>query len=370
VTKRANGEGSIYRRSDGRWAAQLPLGSGRSKFFYGRTKLEVTQKLNAARHAKEQGATFGPELTILKFLMDWLTGARPGLRASTWKRYEELVRLHIVPTLGSMKLSKLTPQHVQNLYATLLSSGLSPATVQRVHACLHRALGQATRWGYTTRNVASLADPPRVRRHEMTTFTGEEARRFLDAASSDRLFALFLLAISTGIRQGEALALHWRDLDLGAATMSIRGSMRRTGEGFTISEPKSGKSRHILLTTAAVSALAEHRSAQLVERFAAGPDWHDSDLVFCNSVGRPLEVSNLIRRTFRPLLHSAEVPMIRFHDLRHTAATLLLGQGVHPKVVSEMLGHSQISITMDLYSHVTPTMQADAVRAFEQVLAG
>jgi integrase len=172
------------------------------------------------------------------------------------------------------------------------------------------------------------------------------------------------------MRRGEVFALHWQDVDLEAASLRVRRSLaRRTGDGFVFNEPKSKKSRRqIVLTKTAVDALRRHRRSQALERWAAGESWEDMDLVFANQVGRPIEPQNFVDRNFKPLLDAASLPRIRFHDLRHTAASLLLEQGVHPKIVSEMLGHSQIAITLDLYSHVTPTMQQGAADALDRLL--
>ena len=181
--------------------------------------------------------------------------------------------------------------------------------------------------------------------------------------------ALYAQALTTGMRQGELLPLRWRDLDLEAGRVQVRGSLQRTNEGLTIVEPKTHSSRRQLaLTKAAMEALRRHRVAQAEERLRLAPAWEDHEMVFANEIGRPIEVRNLMRRSFLPILKRAGVPRIRFHDLRHSAATLLLGRGVHPKVVADMLGHSRISTTLDLYSHITPAMQREAAEAMDAVL--
>jgi integrase len=204
----------------------------------------------------------------------------------------------------------------------------------------------------------------------MMALSPDQARSLLEAAQGDRFEALYVLALSTGMRQGELLALKWPNVNLDARHLAVRSTLRRADEGFEFNEPKTARSRRqVSLTLAAVAALKRHRARQLEERLRQ-PYWQDANLVFASEVGTPVEATNLIRRSFRPLLLRAGLPQIRFHDLRHTAATLLLGQGVHPKVASEMLGHSSISITLDLYSHVTPTMQQTAVDALDAVLGG
>ena len=216
---------------------------------------------------------------------------------------------------------------------------------------------------------ADLVTPPRAAHREMQTLSPEQARAFLDAAQGDRFHALYVLALSTGMRQGELLALRWQDVDLDRGTVQVRGSLQRTPAGLTLTEPKTAASRRqVGLTPSAVAALRRHRVAQTEERLRFGSVWQDNGLVFCNEIGEPIDATHVTVRPFRRLLERAGLPQIRFHDLRHTAATLLLGQGVHPKMVSEMLGHTQIAITLDLYSHVTPTMQRQATDAMEAVL--
>jgi len=367
--KRGNAEGSIYKRADGRWAASVSLDRGWRKSFYGRTREDVAHKLTAALKAKQDGLpVVGERQTVGQYLASWLDAVRPSLRPRTFSRYEQYIRLHAVPELGRLPLARLSPQHLQRLYASRLAAGLSPTTVGHLHAVLHRALAQATRWGLVVRNVASLATRPRAQRQEMVTFSPEQAGSFLEAAQGDRYAALYTLALTTGMRQGELLALRWRDLDLEARTVQVRATLQRTRDGFAFTEPKTTSSRRqVALTRAAVDALRRHRARQLEERLAAIA-WEDNGLVFANEVGRPVEATNLLRRSFHPLLERAGLPHIRFHDLRHTAATLLLAQGMHPKIVAEMLGHSAIAVTLDLYSHVTPTMQRQAADAMDAIL--
>ncbi|HEY4684815.1 MAG TPA: site-specific integrase [Dehalococcoidia bacterium] len=368
--KRANGEGSVYKRKDGRWTARMTLPIGKRKDFFGKTRAEVNGKLIDAMKKHRDGLPVVNERqTVAQFLASWLESAKPALRTRTHVTYEGLIRLHVSPGIGRVILSRLTPQHLQRLYSERLAAGLSPQSVRHLHAVIHRALEQAARWSLVHRKVADLVTPPRVQRHEMRTLDPEQARRFLNAATGDRLEALYVLALTTGMRLGELLALRWRDVDLDAGSLSVRGTLLRTKEGMTISEPKTaGSRRHVSIGGLAIDGLRRHRVNQTAERLLKGPAWQDNDLVFANEVGKPIEDTNLRRRSFEPLLAKAGVPRIRFHDLRHTAATLLLGQGIHPKIVSERLGHSRVSITLDLYSHVTPTMQRQAVEAMETLL--
>ena len=368
--KRANGEGSIYERADGRWEGAVSIGSGRRRRFYGRTHTEVRRKLAEVQRALQDGLPLTPERqTVGQYLEAWLDAARPTVRPQTHKRYEEYVRLHAVPALGRVALAKLTPLHLQRLYKERLESGLSPTTVRHLHAVLHRALGQAARWGYVARNIADLVNPPRATRTEMRALSPEQSRAFMRAASEERFEALYVLALTTGMRQGELLALKWPNVDLDAGMIQVKATLHRTRTGFEFLEPKTARSRRqVALTRTAIAALGRHRAVQLEERLRC-PYWQDAELVFASVVGTPVDAGNLVKRSFDPLLQKAGLPRIRFHDLRHSAATLL-GQGVHPKIVSEMLGHSNVATTLDLYSHVTPTMQQAAVEALDTVLSG
>ena len=371
MAKRANGEGSVYQRKDGRWAASLSAGRGKRQHFLGKTRADVSRKLNAALTGRDDGLPVIVERqSVTKYLASWLEAVRPSLRERTWVRYEEFVRLHIVPTLGKTPLTKLTPQHLQRLYAERLASGLSPTTVHHLHAVLHKALDQALRWNLVARNVSDLVDPPRITRHEMTTLSPESARTLLDAVSGQRLEALYVLALTTGMREGELLGLKWANVDFDGGALEVRGSLQRLKAGLVVAEPKTSHSRRrVGLTQAALSALRRHRARQAAERLRLGAAWENDELVFADEGGAPIDATRFLRNSFAPLLKAAGLAPMRFHDLRHTAATLLLGRGVHPKIVSEMLGHSQIAITLDLYSHVTPTMQREATAAMDAIVA-
>jgi integrase len=367
---RANGEGAIYKRPDGRWTARLTLAKGR-KDFYGKTREEVNRKLIAALRDQQAGLPIvGERLTLAQFLKDWLESTKPALRDRTYETYEIILRLHIMPQLGKHRLARLGPQQVQSLYSDRLLTGLSAQSVRKIHAILHRALRDAVRWNLVARNVADLVTPPRDQRREMKTLDPSQARRLIEAARGDRLEALYVLALTTGMRLGEILALRWVDVDLEGASLQVRGTLNRSSEGLKIGEPKtSGSRRKVALGESAIEALRRHRLSQTAERLLRGPDWEVRGLVFTNEIGKPIEATNFRRRSFEPLLEKAGVPPMRFHDLRHTAATLLLGLGVHPKIVSERLGHSRVGITLDLYSHVTPIMQREAAEAMETVLS-
>ena len=371
--KRANQEGSVYKRKDGRWVASIVLENGKRKSIYCKTQQEAIKAVRKANQDKDQGVLHSAEdQTLDAFLTSWLQDTiKNKVRARTHERYSELMKLHVFPMLGKVQLQKLLPQHLQKLYNQKLEESYSPQTVKHIHRVLHRALGDALRWQLVVRNVCDAVDPPRVPKKEMQALTGEQAQQFLEAARGDSLEALYVLALTTGMRRGELLGLKWIDLDLALGTVQVRRTITRlTKKGFTVSEPKTAKSRRkIHLTQLAIEALKRHRIRQHEARLAAGPDWDEQGWVFCNTVGRPIEAGNMLRRSFRPILTKAGLPMIRFHDLRHSAASLLLSLGVHAKIVQELLGHSQIGLTLDTYSHVLPSLQEEAVNRLNTLLS-
>ena len=370
--RRANHEGTIYKRQDGRWVASVTMPGGKRKSFYGQTRQEVAQKLTVGLKARLDGMPLpSDQLKVGRYLQEWLQSVAPSIRPTTWRRYEQLLRIHVLPALGGLPLTRLEPHHIQHLYADLLAHGMPGNTVRLLHAVFRRAMGQAAKWSMVPRNVVQLVSPPRSARHEMQPLSAVKTRALLDVAQGERLSALYVLAIHTGMRLGELLGLQWRDIDLTAGRLHVQHTLLRTRGIWRLAEPKTARSRRrIALAPGAIEALRHHRAQQATERLHLGAAWEDNDMVFANAVGRPLQANHILNRCFRPLLAKAGLPQIRFHDLRHTAATLLLHQGVHPKVVSEMLGHSSIGMTLDVYSHVIPDMQDTAVKAMDALLRG
>ena len=373
MERRIQGEGSVFQRKDGRWVAVITTDEGKKKTIYRKTQKEALKELQLANQAKMQGTLItARDQKLSEFLTSWLTDtAQPLLREKTYIRYGEIVRLHVVPILGKVTLQKLTPQHLQKLYKAKREEGYAPQTIRHIHRLLHRAFNDAVKWNLMSRNVCNLIEGPRVPKKEMQVLSHEQALRFLEAAKGDPLETLYILALSTGMRQGELLGLQWKDIQFENGTLQVKRKIARiTNKGFVFSEPKTTKSRrNITLTTLAIESLKQHRRHQHEQRLATGPNWEEYDLVFCNAVGRPIEVSNMTRRSFRPILAKAGLPIIRFHDLRHSCATLLLSLGIHPKIVQELLGHSQISITLDTYSHVLPSLQAEAAQRLDTLLS-
>ncbi len=370
ATKRGNSEGSITKRKNGLWEARISLEDGRRKSFYAKTRQEAARQLAAALRDRDAGLPIlGKGQTVESYLTSWLTATKSKVRDQTWRGYEIRIRVHAIPNLGSIPLTRLTAQQVQLLYAKKLEEGQSSTSVHHLHAILHRAFDAALRLGLIQRNVFDLVEVPRMRHHEMATLTETQAQTLLATAKGDRLEALYVLALATGMRQGELLALKWQDVDLDGVTLQVRASVHYTKEGYVFAEPKTKYSRRrIALSQIAVEALRAHRTRQVEERLLVGAAWEKLDLVFPNTLGRPLDGTNLLRYWFYPLLKRAGLPRIRFHDLRHTAATLLLARGINPKVVSEMLGHSHVSVTLGIYSHVMPHMQQQAADAMDKAL--
>ncbi|MFN2484266.1 MAG: tyrosine-type recombinase/integrase [Candidatus Limnocylindria bacterium] len=307
-------------------------------------------------------------MIVGRYLTDWLAAARSSLRPSTYRRYEQLVRVQIVPALGRISLVKPSPADIERFLASMLAAGASPQSAHHARAVLRTALARAVRHGLLTRNVAALAAAPKVERREVQVLSPDEVHRLFEVAADDRLEALYVLAVATGARQGELLALTWPDIDLDAATLRIRAAMQRVNGKLTRVEPKTARSRRtVVLARVAVQALREHRTRQLQERLWAGSRWQDHGLVFARAIGTPLD-GTAVTPAFQALLATAGLPRITFHALRHTAASLLLAQGVHPRVVMEQLGHSTIALTMNTYSHVMPALERDAADRMDVAL--
>ena len=372
VRQRANGEGTVYPRKNKqgkvisyRASYWVRTANGRTRrYASGKTKTEALTALRKATADRDGGLVFDAKnLKLGSYLDRWLQDSVKGtVKQTTYEGYERLARVHLVPTLGDIKLSLLTPAHIRALYREKIASGLAANSVQRIHALLHKALTQAVNDGLIPRNVTDAVKAPRQQRKEMKTFTPEQVHAFLDAAKGDRLRALYIVAIHTGLRQGELFGIRWEDVDFEAGTVSVHRTLSGAKGGPTFTTPKNDKARRVRLTPQAIEALRDHRKRQLEERMRLAGLWQDHGLVFCSTVGTPLSRHNIYNRSFKPLLERAGLPRsFRFHDLRHTFATLMASSGGHAKVVQEMLGHATINITLDLYSHVLPDMQEDAV---------
>jgi integrase len=369
--RRGHGEGSIKQRVDGLWEARISLEGGKRKSLYGKTRKEAQDKLRAALRDIDAGIDLSAgRQTVAQFLDRWLTDSvKPTVRPKTYDSYAQLVRLYLKPDLGHYQLSKLTPQHVQAMMTARTGAGLSPRTVQYIRAILRRALGQALKWGLVSRNVATLVDPPRSVKTPVSPLAAEQARAFIAHTADDRLGPLFHVAIASGLRQGELFGLRWQDVDLTAGVLHVRHALQRVDGTLTLVEPKTVLSRRtVTLPASAVAALCVQKDRQTFERAQAGDLWREGGYVFTSTVGTPLNPSNVDKR-LKALLADAGLPRQRFHDLRHCAASLLLAGGVAPRTIMGILGHSQISLTMNTYAHLSPALERDAANALDSVLA-
>lgn len=370
--RRGNNEGSIYLRQDGLWVGAVSLPTGRRRVVYGRTRDDVRRKLTGALHARESGnLTDARGQTLGQFLDLWLSEiVKPSVRPWTYRGYEVHVRLHIKPVLGHLALERIEPPHVQALLNRKLKEGLSSKSVRYLRGTLRAALQQAVRWGYLGRNAASLVDGPRIERYEIKPFDASEARRLLDALENDRLRALYSVALTMGLRQGEALGLRWQDVDLSLGLLHVQKQLQRIDGKFELVDLKTNRSRRTLVMPATIMMqLRDHQARQTKE--LEGLDHLPSGfaLVFTRPDGAPLD-GTVVTHQFHRLLDRIGLPQRRFHDLRHSCATLLLAQGVSPRVVMEILGHSQIALTMNTYTHVLPELKHDAAERMDRVVRG
>jgi integrase len=354
--RRGNKEGSIYKRGN-RWCAQVRV-NGRRLTKYGATQGEVREWLKETISQIDTGIAVAPG-TLGEFLPSWLETIKSSVRLSSYKTYKVHVVRHLVPALGEIKLQDLRPDHIQRFYTATLESGTGRNTVRMCHALLHRALGDAVKWGLLARNVCDAVVKPKAKQKEMSVWDTDQVAQFLRAAQGHRWEALFYLAVTTGLRQSELLGLFWTDLDWQAGKLHIQ---RQYYRGQLTELKRSSSRRPIVLGKVAIQKLRERQEIQARER-ELGP-WEEQGFIFTGRGGQPAS-REVLRKTFAGLTRKAGLPKIRFHDLRHTAATLMLTQGVHPKVVSERLGHSNIGMTLATYSHVLPSLQEDVAARFD-----
>jgi integrase len=370
--KRGNGEGSIYEHKRngkkvgyrGSYTIYAITGPKR-RYISGKTREEVRQKLARAIADRDGGLVFDVDRqTVGEYLERWFeTSVRGSVRESTYESYRRQVSRYVVPAIGGVKLKSLSAIHIQGMYRSMLDRGLSARTVQYTHAVLHRALKQAMRWGLVLRNVCEGVNRPQLKRDEIQPLDRDQTRRLLQAAKDDRLYALYVVAVTAGLRPGEILALRWNDVDLEAGTLRINRALSDN----EFAAPKTPRSRRkIELSNTARVALRAHRKRQLEERMKKAGLWEDRGLVFPSAVGTLLSHRNVVR-SFKALLKRAGLPLgTRLYDLRHTCATLLLNGNVHPKYVQELLGHASIAQTLDTYSHVLKGMDGGISGAMDE----
>ena len=386
MAKRGNGEGTISKRKNGTWCAAISNGinpdTGKPKrvFFYGRTRQEVAEKLYKALHSVSLGTFVEPsKITFSSWLDTWLFEYKKlSVRPSTFESYEYLTRVHIKPALGHFYLKDLRSDHLQKLYNEKFKAGkidgtggLSSRTVRYIHNIISEALGCAIKNNLIASNVANteVITLPRKEKRDIRILTADEQKTFLKALDGERLRAAFMLALGSGIRQGELLALRWQDTDLKNGLINVNRTVKRVKTFDDIDknktkiifqEPKTKSSkRSIPLPANVIQEIKEHRKKQLEEKLLAGEVYYDNDLVFCNELGKVTELATFTR-IFKRILKKAGLPDMNVHALRHTYATRLLEANEHPKVVQELLGHSDISMTLNTYSHVMPGLKKAA----------
>jgi integrase len=358
----------------------------RQKWHSGyRTKRDAERALSEIVASLHVGTYIEPtKQTLADFAKEWLVAVGPTIRPSTRHSYDRNMRLHVLPRLGAVELRRVDAGMLNALYAALLADGkrtvanggaggLSPRSVRYIHTIIHRAFRDAVRWGRIARNPADAADPPRasaVVRPTMTTWTAEQVRAFLDHTAEHRLHAAFVLLATTGMRRGECLGLRWSDVDLAAGRVSIAQTVIMVHHDIRVGSPKTSRGRRTVeLDPETVAALREQRKRQAAERLLMGAGFTDNGLVFCMPDGGPLHPERFSRTFSRQTAH-AGLPPIRLHDLRHTWATLALQNGVHPKIVQERLGHANVSITLDVYSHVSEGLHSDAATRVASMIFG
>lgn len=370
-TRRGKGDGNISQRKDGRWSAYISVPGRGRKYVYGKTRQEAVSELRRLQRSLSAGRLVpSSRLRLGAFLESWLVAVEPNLRAQSLRRYQQVLGDHVIPALGARVLIRLEPEEIQRVYAAKIRDGLSPATVRMIHFVLHRALRDAVRWGRCSYNPADQVDPPRLPRKEADVLELGEARAVLEKADGHPFEMLFRLAILTGMRRGELLALRWRDVELEPGVIHVRGTLQPSPPGHPplIAEPKSASSRRTLAIDAdLVARLSSHREvwANLWDGNGAPPV--PDDFVFVSSTGRPISPSSLMLSWSR-LLRRCGIPHVPFHATRHTAATLMLGAGVSPRVASERLGHATVAMTLDRYSHVSEGLRRGAAEAVQSLL--
>jgi integrase len=353
--KRGNGEGTIYKLKNGNFRSQVTVRGGKRLSFTAKTRKEVSDWIRKTNQQVEQGLTYqAGKVKLGEYLERWLASKENALRPATYQHYRILAEKHLIPKFGELTVKELTPDHIQFVYDEWARRGVGSPTIKKAHAVLHQALARATHTGLLLRNPAGMVNPPKSPEKEMLYWTEEQVNRFLSVAQGNRLYALFYLAIVTGARQMEILGLQWRDLDWNRGTLRIQRQLaRKSGELFAPIKTKAGK-RTLELGSSTLAVLHNHLEQQQMEWSNAGDAWQNFDLIFTSIVGTPVHHKNLVDRYFKPLVRAANVPPIRYHDLRHTAVAIMLSNGVPIFTASKIIGHARPSITSDTYGHLIP----------------
>jgi integrase len=375
MSRRANGEGTIFRRKDGRWCASLYVVTTRSRrkrtHLYGKTRTEVREKMTALQRDMDRGVRMPEEKwSVEDYLGHWLEDVvKPNRAPKTYQGYELVARLHIVPAIGRKRLRSLGVADIRDLIGQLEEQGMTTRGIQQVHAVLRNALQSAMRDEVIVRNVAKLVHVKTPRYEVGRGLGADQARTLLNGARSDRLHALYVLAVYLGLRRGELLGLRWQDVDLEKETLEVRHTLQRVAGELRFMPPKTRTSRRTVpLPQPCVEALRTHRVGQGKERLAAGCRWIDEDMVFASRVGTPIEPDNLSRSWYQVRRVLGDPPP-RFHDLRHTCVSLLLAEGAPPHIVQQIVGHSAIDVTMTIYAHASLDEKRKALSSLGGALA-
>lgn len=381
--KRGAGEGSIVKRADGRWMGSVTVGRNNNgtqkrRCFYGKTRKDVAEKINNCIKQLNNGTyiDISNSPTLEEWLRTWLfTYKKNAVRATTFEQYETVLRVHAIPALGSIRIAELKSYEVQRLYNKMLEDGLSPRSIQLLNVVLHGALKQAVKCGLVMQNVCETVELPKAKQKEMRVLTREEQDKLITVFEGDRYGGAYLFSLFTGLRRGEILALTWSDIDFDSKTINVNKNLSRVKnyeeEGgktrLIISEPKTMKSnRTVPLIEYLIEVLKRQKIIQQEDRIAAHGLYEENDIVFANDVGRAIEPGNFNRRFYK-LVKSAGIPHANPHCLRHSFATRGLELGIDIKTMQELLGHSSVALTGDIYTHVMIEQKKDAMKAFDKL---
>ena len=372
VGRRSNSEGSIAQRKDGLWEARITLPGGLRRSLYAKTKAEALKKMEEAKGKIADGLHLGPErLTVQGWLDKWLRDFAYSKRTGTAKRYRELCRIHIIPSVGHIRLSELGVSDVQRMIREVLARGVSPRTASHCRDVLRNALNAAIEDGLMRRNVAASAPPPNVPELEYLNITPTLARQVMAAVRGDTHQALYMMLMGTALRLGEATGLQWKDIDFESSVIIVRRRLQRIKGGFKFEEPKTPRSRRVVPMVPPVrDALLIHQERQNLEKMMQGPAWEGfawGDLLFTTGKGGPLG-GDIAYHHFHRVLRDAGLPLMRLHDLRHGAASLLAAAGIPPRDVMDLLGHSQISTTLQIYTHSTEEARHQAMETLGKLI--
>ncbi len=369
ASKRGNNEGSIFKRKDGRWCAQVSL-NGRRITKYGKTQKECRDWVNATLDKIDHGLTFdGAQVSLQQYMESWLSGKVLARRPSTVRNYRRYMNLYILPALGRMRLQAILPAHIRQLYLRMQMEGRGARTIQLVHVTLHCAFAQAVKEGLIGHNPLEAVERPKVETKRYSIFTEEQVRAFIAAAKGHPYEALFFLALTTGMRKGEILGLMWTDVDWEKSTLRVNRQLQPVsyeGGALVPTKTKSGR-RRIMVGKGALALLKAHRERQETQKAVAGNRWQEHGMIFTTSIGTYIDQTK-VSRAFKHILREAGLPDLRFHDLRHTSISILLDNGTPVFTVQSRAGHSKASVTTDIYGHAMARSQEAAARMIEEIV--